>query len=79
MEKIGPAVRTYLTRLRDEAYIDIRPGYTDSGASPNETKPTFAAYAPPQPKKKKKQKARYDSHDWPVYPRHSALRRRRWR
>ena len=60
MEKIGPAVRTYLTRLRDEAYIDIRPGYTDSGASPNETKPTFAAYAPPQPKKKKKQKARYD-------------------
>lgn len=61
MQKIGPAVRTYLTRLRDEAYIDIRPGYTDSGASPNETKPTFAAYAPPQPKKKKKQKARYDS------------------
>ena len=61
MEKIGPAVRAYLTRLRDEAYIDIRPGYTDSGASPNETKPTFAAYAPPQPKKKKKQKARYYS------------------
>ncbi len=57
MEKIGPAVRQYLTRLRDEAYIDIRPGYTDSAASPNETKPTFAAYTPPQPKKKK---ARYD-------------------
>jgi peptidyl-prolyl cis-trans isomerase SurA len=61
MQKIGPAVRTYLTRLRDEAYIDIRPGYIDSAASPNETKPTFAAYTPPQPKKKKKQKARYDS------------------
>ncbi len=61
MQKIGPAVRTYLTRLRDEAYIDIRPGYTDSAASPNETKPTFAAYTPPQPKKKKKLKARYDS------------------
>ncbi len=60
MEKIGPAVRQYLTRLRDEAYIDIRPGYIDSAASPNETKPTFAAYTPPQPKKKKKQKARYD-------------------
>ncbi len=60
MEKIGPAVRRYLTRLRDEAYIDIRPGYTDSAASPNETKPTFAAYTPPQPKKKKKHKARYD-------------------
>ncbi|MHB1743145.1 MAG: peptidylprolyl isomerase [Acidobacteriaceae bacterium] len=60
MKKIGPAVRQYLTRLRDEAYIDIRPGYTDSAASPDETKPTFAAYTPPQPKKKKKQKARYD-------------------
>ncbi|MHB1936537.1 MAG: peptidylprolyl isomerase [Acidobacteriaceae bacterium] len=60
MQKIGPAVRRYLTRLRDEAYIDIRPGYTDSAASPNETKPTFAAYTPPQPKKKKKLKARYD-------------------
>ncbi len=60
MQQIGPAVRAYLTRLRNEAYIDIRPGYTDSGASPNETKPTFAAYTPPQPKKKKKQKARYD-------------------
>ncbi|HVC91127.1 MAG TPA: peptidylprolyl isomerase [Acidobacteriaceae bacterium] len=54
MQKIEPAVRQYLTRLRDEAYIDIRPGYTDSGASPNESKPTFAAYTPPQPKKKKK-------------------------
>src|SRR5665213_377913 len=60
MQKIEPAVRQYLTRLRDEAYIDIRPGYTDSAASSNETKPTFAAYTPPQPKKKKKQKARYD-------------------
>jgi peptidyl-prolyl cis-trans isomerase SurA len=60
MQKIGTAVRIYLTRLRDEAYIDIRPGYIDSGASPNETKPTFAAYTAPQPKKKKKQKARYD-------------------
>lgn len=60
MEKIGPAVRHYLTRLRVEAYIDIRPGYSDSGASPDETKPTFAAYTPPQPKRKKKKKARYD-------------------
>lgn len=59
MQKIQPAVRRYLTRLRNEAYIDIRPGYTDSAASPNETKPTFMAYVPPQPKKKKKKK-RFD-------------------
>ena len=61
MQKIGPALRQYLTRLRNEDYIDIRPGYVDSGASPGESKPTFAAYTPPQPKKKKKEhKARYE-------------------
>ncbi|MGH9615977.1 MAG: peptidylprolyl isomerase, partial [Acidobacteriaceae bacterium] len=60
MRKIEPAVRRYLMQLRVEAYIDIRPGYTDSGASPNETKPTFVAYTPPQPKRKKKKKRRYD-------------------
>lgn len=60
MQQIEPAVRKYLTLLREQAYIDIRPGYTDAGASPNETKPTFEAYSPAQPKKKKKQKGRYD-------------------
>lgn len=60
MQQIEPAVRRYLTLLREQAYIDIRPGFTDSAASPNETKPTFEASVPAQPKKKKKQKARYD-------------------
>ncbi len=60
MQQIQPAVRRYLTRLRNEAYIDIRPGFTDSAASSSETKPTFTAYVPPQPKKKKKKK-RFDS------------------
>ncbi|MEO6829097.1 MAG: peptidylprolyl isomerase, partial [Acidobacteriaceae bacterium] len=60
MQQIEPAVRRYLTRMRNEAYIDIRPGYTDSAASAGETKPTFTAYAPPQPKKKKKKK-RFDN------------------
>lgn len=59
-QKIQPAVRQYLTRLRNEAYIDIRPGYTDTAASPGESKPTFMAYTPPQPKKKKKKKSRFD-------------------
>jgi peptidyl-prolyl cis-trans isomerase SurA len=54
MEKMNPALRAYLLRLREEAYIDIKPGYVDSGASANETKPIFSAYTPPQPKKKKK-------------------------
>ena len=32
-EAIQPALRAYLTRLREEAYIDLRPGFVDSGAS----------------------------------------------
>ena len=51
-DAIQPALRAYLTRLREEAYIDLRPGFVDSGASPKETKPVFAAYVPPTPKKK---------------------------
>jgi len=32
-EKLQPALRTYLTKLREDAYIEIKPGYVDSGAS----------------------------------------------
>ena len=39
MQKMQPALRTYLTKLREDAYIDIQPGYVDTGASPNQTKP----------------------------------------
>ncbi|SFS17528.1 peptidyl-prolyl cis-trans isomerase SurA [Granulicella pectinivorans] len=60
-EQMGPALRAYLTKLREEAYVDIRPGYIDSGASPKQTKPIFSAYAPPPVKKKKNQsKSRYE-------------------
>jgi peptidyl-prolyl cis-trans isomerase SurA len=54
MSKMEPALRAYLTRLREEAYIAIKPGFVDSGASPNEQRIIFSAYQPPQPKKKKK-------------------------
>jgi peptidyl-prolyl cis-trans isomerase SurA len=50
--RMEPAMREYLTTLREQAYIDIKPGYTDSGASPKEVKPIYSAYAPPTPKKK---------------------------
>lgn len=53
MTKMQPALRTYLTKLRENAYIDIRNGYEDSGASPNEMKPVYSAYTPPSKKKKK--------------------------
>jgi peptidyl-prolyl cis-trans isomerase SurA len=54
MSKMEPAIRDYLTKMREDAFIDIKPGYTDSGASPNETKPVYSAYTPPATKKKKK-------------------------
>jgi peptidyl-prolyl cis-trans isomerase SurA len=55
-----PAMREYLSQLREESYIDIRPGYTDTGASAKQTKPIYSAYTPPAPKKKKKvERARY--------------------
>ncbi|HEV2463009.1 MAG TPA: peptidyl-prolyl cis-trans isomerase [Acidobacteriaceae bacterium] len=52
MTKMQPALRDYLTKLRENAYLDIRDGYEDSGASPNEMKPVYSAYTPPSKKKK---------------------------
>lgn len=34
MPKMQPALRAYLTRLREYAFIEIRPGFVDSGAAP---------------------------------------------
>ena len=59
-EAIQPALRTYLTGLREKAYIDIAPGFVDTGASAKQTTPVFASYAPPAAKKKEAQKARLD-------------------
>jgi peptidyl-prolyl cis-trans isomerase SurA len=45
-QKLDPAVRAYLTKLREQAYIDIKPGYIDTGASPNQSnKPIVVAAA----------------------------------
>jgi peptidyl-prolyl cis-trans isomerase SurA len=49
-EKLQPAVREYLTQLREESYIDIKPGYVDTGASPKQSKPVVtSASATPGP------------------------------
>lgn len=43
-ERLEPAARAYLTKLREQAYIDIKPGFTDTGASPNQSnKPVIVA------------------------------------
>jgi peptidyl-prolyl cis-trans isomerase SurA len=54
MFRMEPAMRDYLTTMREQAFLDIKPGYIDSGASPRQTKPIYSAYAPPTPKKRKK-------------------------
>jgi peptidyl-prolyl cis-trans isomerase SurA len=57
-EKLQPALRAYLTKLREDAYIDIKPGFVDTGASPNQTKLIYTTAADTntakKPKKKKK-------------------------
>ncbi len=53
MTKMEPAMRDYLAKLRDEAAIQVKAPYSDSGATPNEIKFIQGAYTPPQPKKKK--------------------------
>jgi peptidyl-prolyl cis-trans isomerase SurA len=59
-QKLQPALRAYLTKLREEAYIKYSPGFVDTGASPNQTQPveTAAAKDPDAKKlgKKKKKK-----------------------
>jgi peptidyl-prolyl cis-trans isomerase SurA len=51
-----PALRDYLTKLREDAYIDIKAGYVDTGASPNETKPIYTTTATEGSSKNKKKK-----------------------
>src|ERR1051326_1432666 len=61
-DRLEPAARAYLTKLREQAYIDIKSGYTDTGASPNQgnNKPKIVAAnsegasRPGKPPKKKK-------------------------
>jgi len=45
MQKLQPALRVYLTKLREEAYIKIAAGYVDSGHSANQTEPVETAAA----------------------------------
>ncbi len=45
MKKMQPALRDYLKKMREEAYIDIKPGYVDTGASSNQTKPVITTAA----------------------------------
>jgi peptidyl-prolyl cis-trans isomerase SurA len=56
MQKLQPALREYLTKLREDAFIDYKPGYVDTGASPNQTKPVETAAKDDKAKPLKKKK-----------------------
>jgi peptidyl-prolyl cis-trans isomerase SurA len=55
-EKLQPALRVFLKKLREEAYIDVHTGYVDTGASPNQTKPVETASKDASAKNLKKKK-----------------------
>ncbi len=46
MQRIQPALRVYLNGLRDNAFIEIRPGFVDSGATQTELATSAAASKP---------------------------------
>jgi peptidyl-prolyl cis-trans isomerase SurA len=56
MARMEPAIREYLTKMREDAHIDIKPGFQDTGASTNKrvSPISYSAYTPPSPKKKRK-------------------------
>jgi len=56
MQKLQPALRVYLTTLREQAYIDYKPGYIDTGASAKQTKPVETTDKEGKSKKLKKKK-----------------------
>lgn len=59
MNKMQPALREYLTKLRENAYIDIKLPYVDTGASPNETKPIYTTASAADDSKKAKKKKKF--------------------
>ncbi|HEX3892469.1 MAG TPA: peptidylprolyl isomerase [Terracidiphilus sp.] len=56
MSRMEPAIRDYLTKMRDDASIEIKTGYVDTGASPNKQifPISYSTYTPPSSKKKHK-------------------------
>ena len=55
-EKIQPALREYLTQLRQDSYITIKPGYVDTGAAPATAAANPPAQQPPPSPQKPRSK-----------------------
>ena len=65
MSKLQPALRAYLTQAREDAFVEIKPGFTDSGSNRPDARLKFTTYAPPPVKKRviKKQQAEQERAD----------------
>ncbi len=59
MSQLQPALRSYLTQARDDAFVEIKPGFIDAGSDHGDSKMAFTTYTPPPLKKRvvKKQAA----------------------
>ncbi len=55
-QKMDPAMRTYLAQLREESYVQVKPGYTDTAAVAGATVIQEVAPTPDAPSKKKEKK-----------------------
>lgn len=55
-QKMEPAMRTYLAQLREESYVQVKPGYTDTAAVPGATVIQEVAPTPDATTKKKEKK-----------------------
>jgi peptidyl-prolyl cis-trans isomerase SurA len=55
-QKMDPAMRVYLAQLREESYVLVKPGYTDSAAVPGATVIQEVAPTPDTADKKKEKK-----------------------
>jgi len=51
-DALQPELRKYLTKARSDLYVDVTPGFIDTGAVHKGTRDVFTAYAAPAPKKK---------------------------
>jgi len=51
-DQLRPAMRSYLTHLREDAFINVKEGYIDSGASPNQTQFVYTTKDAEDAKKK---------------------------
>ena len=52
MSQLQPALRGYLTQAREDAFVEIKPGFTDTGSNHADSRMAFTTYAPPPLKKK---------------------------